>query len=263
MISQVIDIINERVCKCLCKGVKTYGLTQLMKRDNITIPAVIDITGEGTEVVVDDSLPGIVYHRQISITGGVAQSRPGYGDDQAAFTNSYSMAMFIYFDRFKTKLTQEELYLKIQATINFQAQGFTPFSLVQVQVTSAVLKDGDVWNAEYSGNTEFRLPPNAHFMQINYSISSTFRTNCFDCNDETPSEITILPTGGGGGGRGPAGPPGPQGEPGPIGPQGPPGGGSGTQNLFIQETDPALAISYLWIETNPDDSIKTFWVNVV
>lgn len=38
--------------------------------------------------------------------------------------------------------------------------------------------------------------------------------------------------------------------------------GDSFQNLFVGQTDPGLTIPGLWIETNPDDSVKTFWVNV-
>lgn len=94
-------------------------------------------------------------------------------------------------------------------------------------------------------------------------------------------------SGGSGGIPGPPGPPGPTGPAGPegptgltgpagvtgaTGPQGPqgdtgaqgdtgPAGPMGPGNLFIQESDPgALDYNYLWVELNPDDSVKTFWI---
>lgn len=35
-----------------------------------------------------------------------------------------------------------------------------------------------------------------------------------------------------------------------IGKQGPSGGGSGTQNVFIQDTQPSATGAYLWIDTS-------------
>lgn len=41
------------------------------------------------------------------------------------------------------------------------------------------------------------------------------------------------------------------------------GGGGGTQNVFIQQTQPTLDQNLLWVELNNDNSIKTFWVNTL
>ena len=65
------------------------------------------------------------------------------------------------------------------------------------------------------------------------------------------------------GATGPQGPQGPQGikgdpgDTGATGPQGP----AGVQNVFIQTAQPAYAGNYLWVELNPDSTIKTFWIN--
>jgi len=50
-----------------------------------------------------------------------------------------------------------------------------------------------------------------------------------------------------------------QGIPGPVGPG---GGGGGTQNLYVQQTQPVFTGPGLWVETNADTTLKTFWVNV-
>lgn len=39
------------------------------------------------------------------------------------------------------------------------------------------------------------------------------------------------------------------------------GGGGGVQNVFIQQSQPTENINYLWVELNPDNSVKTFWIN--
>jgi hypothetical protein len=119
---------------------------------------------------------------------------------------------------------------------------------VRIFSTGANLNDNAVWNAEYTNNTDFRLPPASHFMQINYSIIVDLRTDCFKCCDPVsvmrariqPSGFTISSGGSGGGGG---------------------NGGGGQENLFIQETEPDLGNDFLWVETNPDLSVKTFWVN--
>ncbi len=47
-----------------------------------------------------------------------------------------------------------------------------------------------------------------------------------------------------------------------VGAQGPPGvgGGGGAENVYIQQAQPVAAAPWLWIETNPDTTLKTFWV---
>lgn len=39
------------------------------------------------------------------------------------------------------------------------------------------------------------------------------------------------------------------------------GGNSAAQNVFIQQAQPTATGNYLWVELNPDNSVKTFWVN--
>ncbi len=37
--------------------------------------------------------------------------------------------------------------------------------------------------------------------------------------------------------------------------------GPGTQNLYIQQLQPVSTGNYVWFELNPDNSIKTIWLN--
>lgn len=37
-------------------------------------------------------------------------------------------------------------------------------------------------------------------------------------------------------------------------------GAPGPQNLYIQEAEPVMTALGLWIELNPDQSVKTMWV---
>ena len=41
-----------------------------------------------------------------------------------------------------------------------------------------------------------------------------------------------------------------------------PGGGSGTQNVFIQETEPAVVVDSLWIQKLPNGNF-TMWLKGV
>lgn len=40
------------------------------------------------------------------------------------------------------------------------------------------------------------------------------------------------------------------------GPQGP----AGVQNLYVQQAAPTFTQNGVWVETNPDDTVKTFWL---
>ena len=40
------------------------------------------------------------------------------------------------------------------------------------------------------------------------------------------------------------------------------GGGSGTQNLFIQETEPTVVVDSLWIQKLPNGNF-TFWLKEI
>lgn len=183
MIEEVIDIINERLCKCLGQEAKTFGLTQLMRKENYTIPAVIDKNGEGTEVLVNDAFTAIIYHRQQGITGTLLTARPGYGDDMGSLQNTHTMAMFIYFQPGRIKMLHDEIFQAIQGSVSLLIQQFPPFNSVQVLIGGAIVNDVTVWNSEYTANVPNRLPESANLMQINYQIISTFRKDCFKCKD--------------------------------------------------------------------------------
>jgi len=183
MISTVIDSINEAICKCF-PNAKSFGTTNLLQRDDITIPCEIDKTGEGNPVVVSDANQVMIYHRQIGIASQTITGGSGnYGDSNARFNNTFSMAMFVYWDRKNINLLQDEMFLKIQSSINMFMQDFQPFNSVRTLATGANLNDNAVWNSEYTNNTTYRLPPSAHFMQINYSVTADLRTDCFKCKD--------------------------------------------------------------------------------
>lgn len=92
---------------------------------------------------------------------------------------------------------------------------------------------------------------------------------------ETPTEV-LLQLEGPPGAPGPAGPPGApgpagaDGAPGPAGADGAPGpagaagapgpaGAAGPQNLYVQQAQPTMVTPGLWVELNPDNSVKTMW----
>lgn len=178
MIEEILNIINTGFCKCF-PGLRFYGLTYLDRRDNLTIPVYITETGI-REVVVDDSAPMIIYHRQNSISSSLqAGNRSGYGDALGDVVNVHEMSMYVYANNFEKK--QHEIFLAVQSVINTNISNLPPFKSVRVLAKSANLNSVAIWNAEYTANTPNRLPLDSILMQINYSITSTSRVGCFDC----------------------------------------------------------------------------------
>lgn len=182
MIDQIIKELNQSICGCYPSG-KLYGLTSLMRRDNYTIPAEINFEGEGIPITPDNTIPMIVYHRLNSIASTQANTTPNYGDKVSNFNNAFSLSAFVYFDRSQLKKSVDDIYFSIQAAISRISQNLRqPVVQYQVQVNGAIFNDLQVWNNEFTSNTTYKLPTNANFIQINYSVIAVFNTNCFKCD---------------------------------------------------------------------------------
>lgn len=177
MISDVINHINTGLKKVFesVPGVKVYGLAQTMIKDSKFIPALVDHTGEGKYIGIDDGSPVILYHKTNSITSIIDKSK-AVGREVGAIVNTYNQTLIVYLNRKKLKLTPDELFLFIQAKFPDTLQK-EPFTIL-VKITNVILSSEQVWASEYK--TLFSLPPEANLFALNYTIEGSFKKGCFD-----------------------------------------------------------------------------------
>lgn len=181
-VSKFIDAINEHVKTLLdtWPGAKLHGLCQSVVRRSGSeyelLPAEVTKNGEMIYVGIDDTAPIIIYHKCENIT--FAAVKGGYGDSPGDNINNYQNSMIVYMDRSITKLLPEELLLYVQANFPTNLKA-SPYISNHIKFTGVVLNTRAVFEKEYKGS-EFKLPAEKSLFQINYSIESRFRKDCFE-----------------------------------------------------------------------------------
>lgn len=179
LLHSFIDRLNKDIAGII-PGMKTYGLARTVTRkqgsESQTLPCVVNKDGEAIYVGIDDDVPVIVYHRIASISTA-RSARPGTGDGHSDLVNTYQMAMIVFIDHKKAKLYPEELFLLLQANIP-DAYNLQPFKTIFIRTANVILNSQLVFSAEYAG-TDFFLPAEKSLFQINYTIESTLKKECF------------------------------------------------------------------------------------
>jgi hypothetical protein len=179
LLHSFIEKLNSNISEMI-PGMKVYGLARTVTRkqgsESQTLPCVVSKDGEATYIGIDNDFSVIVYHRNPSITTG-RSTRPGTGDGLSDLVNTYQMAMIVFIDHEKAKLYPEELFLFLQANIP-DAIKFDPYKTIFIRTTNIILNSQLVFAAEYAG-TDFFLPAEKSLFQINYTIESTFKKDCF------------------------------------------------------------------------------------
>jgi hypothetical protein len=179
LLRKAISQINNSLSKVF-NGMKVYGLAQTAYRktgdQQERFPQVVDLEGEGKYVGIDDTDPIIIYHRNTGLTTG-RTTRQGYGDGHSDLVNTYQMAMIVFQSQELTKMFPEELFLFLQANFPEEIR-FNPYKTVFIRTTNVILNSQLVFAVEYAG-TDFFLPAEKSLFQINYTIESTFKKDCF------------------------------------------------------------------------------------
>lgn len=162
-------------------GIKTFGLTQLVVRTSGSVeeklPCEIGLDGECKYVGPDDVDKVRIYHRNTGITTSRSASQ-GYGNAQSKIVNTYQLFMVVYIDHKRTKLYPEELFLYLQSNMPEEELKRTPYDKVSIRTTNVILNSQQIFQAEYPG-TEFKLPPGNSLFQVNYTIETTHKKECF------------------------------------------------------------------------------------
>ena len=176
MVNSVLNDIVESLQGLYSKwpGAKSYGIAELVRRGEGLVPGVVDDKGEIKYVGPDDTRPVISYHRLTGLNSTVAAS---YGNRLGDVVNTYSITLVVWMDRTKTKMSQDQMLLYIQANTPDFLKATTLSKKVIVRFTGAILNSQTVFNTEFAG-TEFRLPAEKTMFQINYTLQVQFDKSC-------------------------------------------------------------------------------------
>lgn len=178
MVKDVIDILNQQL-----EGIKSdqavYGLAQSVLRVQGTerelLPAIIQKDGEAKYVGLDDIKSLIVYHKALSSSSALLSN--GKGDNQGDIINTYSMGLFVYWDRNRLDLMPDEILMIVQARFPQLIQGMPDVKVLRIRIGTTIMNSLQVYSQEYQ-EAQPKLPANIHLMQINYTIELTFNPAC-------------------------------------------------------------------------------------
>jgi hypothetical protein len=183
VVANIIQGINSGLQNVLNTFFKSvlYGQGEVIGEGLEKKPVLIDMKGNAAPIGVDDRYAVQGYHLINQITTSRTQ-RSGYGDSFGDVLNTVSASLIVFNDTGKTKLTNDELFLFLQANWP-QSVSVVPYSNVRTILNNVILNSRQVWGAQYGA--PFSLKLNQHLMQINYTIESTHKQGCFvKCPEE-------------------------------------------------------------------------------
>jgi len=146
-----------------------------------TYPAIIDNYGEGTSVVIDDTLPIQVYHRLIS-TEYQTTTADLFGDAGNNIQETAEMFMIVISDRNKIQMHGTDLiaYMLINIPQYIPSSVLSTLNLydVNINIESVNTNMEEVFKQEYNLD-EYGLKTNSIFYSVKYKIITSFNKLCF------------------------------------------------------------------------------------
>jgi hypothetical protein len=187
----IISVINSEISSALniekFQGGVLYNqiaeLVPEIDRDSTrtTKPAIIDHYGEGTSVIIDDTLPFQIYHRLLSINN-VSIPGDNFGDAGQTIEETANMVMIVISDRGKILMQGYDFLAGIcvnmpQALSSAQNATLDLLScIIEIEGTNTNIEE--VYNQEYSVSN-YGLKPNSIMYSVSYKIITTFSKECF------------------------------------------------------------------------------------
>jgi hypothetical protein len=162
---------------------KFYGITELLKLEEGTMPCVIADNGQATKISIDDNYPFQLYHRILGIEG--EEDEAGYGQDIDVIERC-SMQMVIIFNREIIRLKKEDI---VSGVFSSLITGISKANMASLNINECNISYGnfnlnyeDVYNAEYNLG-EYLLKPQTVMVALPYEIEVKYRKGCIQiCN---------------------------------------------------------------------------------
>lgn len=148
--------------------------------ENIT-PAVLDLEGEGKNMMFDDTYPFRAYHRMLSVN--YSDDETEYGNPGTTMREISEMKLVFIGSRFKMGTRPENVIAALE--MDFPKE-FKPIDISPLGLNKCVIEMGDViydpyaiWNEEFSGN-DFSLPTDIIAISLRYRLHILFEKCCFN-----------------------------------------------------------------------------------
>lgn len=174
-----ISKLNESFQEAIPE-IKTFGLAQSIVRtvgnEDELFPGVANLNGEIEYPGIDDVEKIQIYHRNAGINTTRSNTQ-GVGDSANDIVNIYQMSIIGFVNTKRSKLFPEEVFLYLQSNIPDGIKA-DPYKFVYIRTTNVIINSQLIFRAEYSGS-RFNLPAEMSLFQINYTIESRFKKDCF------------------------------------------------------------------------------------
>ncbi len=152
---------------------------------DIKRPAIIDNSGEGTDVTYDDTYPITFYHR-ITSPLQYPVDNENFGNPNSSNMEVAEMAMICIADRSKVNVFTEDICAAMIQDIpkEFNQAQCAALSLNQIEL-EVIETNSDsvkVFNDEFQG-VEFNLNPQMSMISVKYKLTTHYGSACFKiCN---------------------------------------------------------------------------------
>lgn len=148
-------------------------------------PTVISEDGDGSDVMVNDTYPMVVYHRIASLTYE-NEDDWDFGDPNMIKREIANMIMIVFGDRSRLNVTSEDMVATIAANMpaSLSSSQYTALQIIsaEINVGQPTINKQEVFDQEYEGS-EYNLKTNSIFVSIPYTITTSYSKNCFNiCN---------------------------------------------------------------------------------
>lgn len=175
---QVTSLHNYRVY-----GIAEPSQTNLDGGETIQ-PCVINLDGEGTPCVYDDSYALVMYHRIFS-EGILPIANRAFGNKASDYvTTTSEMELVVMAHRTKTKMTPRTLAAQIYYMM--PAEQSTIYDTSNNKIASTIIlanninfDSNSIFSRDYRG-TEYFVSESLMLFGIRYTIESTMRKECFN-----------------------------------------------------------------------------------
>lgn len=157
---------------------KFYGITELLKLEEGTMPCLVSDNGQATKISIDDNYPFQLYHRIVEIKG--EEDENGFGDEVDVIEMA-TMRMVIVFNREIIRLKKEDI---VSGIFSSMITGISKANMSSLNINECRISYGnfdlnyeDVYNTEYNLG-EYLLKPQTVMIALPYEIETKYRKGC-------------------------------------------------------------------------------------
>lgn len=145
------------------------------------VPAILDLNGEGKNLMYDDTYPFRAYHRMLSVN--YSDDDTEYGNPGQTMKEISEMKLVFIGSRFKMGTRPENVIAALEMDFpkEFKPSDLTPLGLNKctIEMSDVSYDMYSIWAEEFAGN-DFALPIDTIAISLRYRITILFEKCCFN-----------------------------------------------------------------------------------